>query len=579
MRMQYERTRRIAIVGGGPSGLFLFKTLIENALPGWSIDIFESKDQLGAGMPYSIEGATREHVTNVSGNEIPKLVTSLKEWITNLSVEMTEQFQMQPYEFSDYHVLPRLLFGKYLADQFNLLLQKAGSSGVTTAVHLNTTVIDIRDMPEMNAVKIETGTNELFEFDKVILCTGHSWPPAYEGLVAGYFDSPYPPSKLKLHFDHPVAIRGSSLTAIDAVRTLARNHGEFKEEGPHQLSFIANDSAGDFRIVMHSRQGLLPAIRFHLDDPHLSKYRLLTKEDIEAHMSTNNGFLSLDFIFEKDFKEGIRDKDPGFYDRIKDMNMESFVDSMMSLREKVDPFVFLKREYEEAKQSIRNQESVYWKEMLAVLSFAMNYPAKHFAAEDMLRLQKVLMPLISIVIAFVPQRSCEEIIALHHSGRLELVPVGDDSHVEIIPEGGIAYHYTNEAGILQTTTYQTYVDCAGQPHLPAKDFPFKSLLRDGTVSEARLKFLSAQTGKSLMNENKETIIADTDSDIYLKVPGIAITDSFRAVDKNGKSNPRLFIMAVPYIGGYNPDYSGLDFCEEASRLIVRDITGQWADGS
>jgi hypothetical protein len=31
-------------------------------------------------------------------------------------------------------------------------------------------------------------------------------------------------------------------------------------------------------------------------------------------------------------------------------------------------------------------------------------------------------------------------------------------------------------------------------------------------------------------------------------------------------------MAVPYIGGFNPDYSGLDFGEEASMHIIRSIT-------
>jgi hypothetical protein len=30
-------------------------------------------------------------------------------------------------------------------------------------------------------------------------------------------------------------------------------------------------------------------------------------------------------------------------------------------------------------------------------------------------------------------------------------------------------------------------------------------------------------------------------------------------------------MAVPYIGGYNPDYSGLDFSEAASALIIKSI--------
>jgi hypothetical protein len=31
------------------------------------------------------------------------------------------------------------------------------------------------------------------------------------------------------------------------------------------------------------------------------------------------------------------------------------------------------------------------------------------------------------------------------------------------------------------------------------------------------------------------------------------------------------MMAVPYIGGFNPDYSGLDFCEAASEVIIKSI--------
>jgi len=31
------------------------------------------------------------------------------------------------------------------------------------------------------------------------------------------------------------------------------------------------------------------------------------------------------------------------------------------------------------------------------------------------------------------------------------------------------------------------------------------------------------------------------------------------------------MMAVPYIGGYNPDYSGLDFSEAASAKIVNAL--------
>jgi hypothetical protein len=58
------------------------------------------------------------------------------------------------------------------------------------------------------------------------------------------------------------------------------------------------------------------------------------------------------------------------------------------------------------------------------------------------------------------------------------------------------------------------------------------------------------------------------------VSGITINDSFQAVDEYGALNERIYVMAVPYIGGYNPDYSGLDFCEAASESISESILKQ-----
>lgn len=43
------------------------------------ITIFERKNYLGAGMPYSNKGANEEHVKNVSSNEIPEFVIPLDE--------------------------------------------------------------------------------------------------------------------------------------------------------------------------------------------------------------------------------------------------------------------------------------------------------------------------------------------------------------------------------------------------------------------------------------------------------------------------------------------------------------------
>ncbi|GAC1313643.1 MAG: hypothetical protein NVSMB24_37150 [Mucilaginibacter sp.] len=548
----------------------MFKRLVDSGCTDITIDIFEKKKKLGAGMPYSAEGANDEHITNVSGNEIPLLVTPLADWIKTVPKDTLDKFHIDVVRFNEYKVLPRLLFGQFLTAQFDLLQKQAKAAGMEFEVHYDSTVTDIIDYPSQEKVFIEIGGEVKSEFDQVIICTGHNWPVKYEGTVPNYFDSPYPPVKLALKLDHPVAIKGSSLTAVDAVRTLSRHNGTFNKDSEGKLSYQLLDNSPNFKLILHTRNGMLPAVRFHLEDSHLSNDSLLTREEIAAHIKENNGFLSLDFVFEKDFKAPIKDKEPEFYEKIKDMQVEEFVEAMMDLRERLDPFQLLKAEYAEAEKSIKRKESVYWKEMLGVLSFALNYPAKHLSAEDMQRLQKSLTPLISIVIAYIPQSSSEELMALHQAGVLELIPVGDDSKIEAETTGGATYYYKDEAGLDQAVYFNTYIDCVGQPHLAFEDFPFKSLINKKTVSPARLKFNSPEAALKAIAEGKE-VSQNQKGDYYLKVTGITINDHFQVVDDYGAYNDRIYIMAVPYIGGYNPDYSGLDFSEEASSAIIQSV--------
>ena len=561
--------KKIAIIGGGPSGLFMYKTLVEKQDKNLIIHIYEKKKTLGAGMPYSEEGSNGEHVTNVSANEIPTFPISLMEWIKTLPEEHLKKYNLDKNKVHEFMVLPRLLFGEYLSAQFLLIKQKADETGLNTTVHFSSNVTDIIDDAANNKMHIELEDNTHRDFDIVIICTGHIWSKIHEGKTPGYFDSPYPPAKLQQQFNHTIALRGSSLTAIDAIRTLARTHGYFlRDDDDETLSFIINDSSPDFKIDMYSRQGLLPAMRFHLDNPRLTSKFLLTKKEIDEHIKNNNGFLSLDFIFEKDFKNLFINKDPAFYQQIKDMSVETFVDLMMTFRESIDPFLLLKGEYEEAKKSIKRKQSIYWKEMLGVLSFAMNYPAKHLSAEDMQRLNKILMPLISVVIAYLPQTSAKELIALHNAGKIELIAAGDESDVEINNEGEIIYHHINEEKKV-SKKYKTFIDCIGQKHLSLESFPFQKLVSNESVSSAFLKYRNPEK----INADEKNY-KDVNNNFFLKVPGVAITDSFRAVMKNGESNNRLYIMAVAYIGGFNPDYSGLDFCEAASKIIAEDILSE-----
>jgi len=562
-----ENMETIAIIGAGPSGLFMLKNLLKHSKQNRVISIFEKKQNLGAGMPYSEEGANVEHVTNVSANEIPELVTSVAEWLEGVPADVLDFYKINANHLNEYKVLPRLLFGSYLEAQFHLLLLAAERSGVTINLYLNATITDIKDSASSNIVKISLENGDHFEFNRVVICTGHSWPKNLEGKIDGYFDSPYPPAKLKFKANHPVAIKGSSLTAIDAIRTLSRFNGNYFLNEDKELQFEKNADSPEFKIVMHSRSGLLPAVRFHLEDSHLASNYLLSDREIEEHIQNNEGFLSLDYIFDQDFKKILLERDPNLYATIASMKLEEFTETMLNYREGFDAFELLRQEYENAARSINRKESIYWKELLAILSFALNYPAKYLAAEDMMRLQKSLMPLISVVIAFVPQTSAAELLALHQAGVLEIIAVGEDSEVVENSSGGINYNYIDETGT-QSVYYKTFVNCVGQPHLSIDSFPFKGLC-DGTITPATLKFKNKDTGKKAIGENKN--VFKSNEDFLLNVPGIRINDDFQVVGDDGKANDRIFVMVVPYIGGYNPDYSGLDFCEEASGRIANAL--------
>ncbi|KGE12813.1 FAD/NAD(P)-binding protein [Sphingobacterium deserti] len=558
---------RVAIIGAGPTALLLLRRLVDIYQGQLEVIIFEKSNRVGAGMPYSKRGANNEHITNISGNEIPRVLEPLEDWVKGLDQETLDRFDISATHFNAYKALPRLLFGKYLEAQFKQVLQEAKQQGMHIELQFKTTVLDIQYHANRGVTIVYQGGEQ--QVDKVLICTGHHWPKRLEGRQPNCFDSPYPPFKLAKATNYNVAIRGASLTAIDAVRTLARHNGYFYTDGDGVRQFELSSVSPRFKMTMHSRNGLLPAVRFHLEDPQLGRSALLSKEEIDQLLIDNDGFIPLDYMYEHVFLQSIQDKHPELYASVKGLRMEEFVAKMLEQREKVDPFELLQWEYEEAAKSIESRESVYWKEILAVLSFALNYPAKYFSAEDMRRLTTTLKPLISLIIAFVPQKSVEEILALHRAGVLDLVDVGDDSRVEPSGARGVDYYYTDEDGNEVSKHFPMFVDCVGQPALSYDDFPFAGLKANNTVVPARIRFANPEQGKHALEKGTKGIHKGEDDAYYLSVPGMAINDSFQATDAYGGANAAVYLLAVPFIGGYNPDYSGLDFAEEASLRVVK----------
>lgn len=560
----------LAIIGTGPAALYFLHQLSQKETPILEIQLFEKADRLGCGMPYGKHGAGKEHVTNVSANEIPALPQSLESWINQLSDSDLLPYGIDKNHFNVYRVLPRLLFGNYLEDQFKLVLEVLKRKGIRIDIKFNSEVVDIENKKDQSGFTILNHKNEKFEAEYVILCTGHIWSKVYEDKIKNYFDSPYPPSKIHIEANFPVALKGSSLTAVDAIRTLARKNGAFSYLDSGYLSYQKHQDKPNFKIYMHSRSGLLPDVRIHLDNSQLgmgisdwpNEFRADSKDE-------NTSFISLDEVFEQNFKHQIRQKDPDFYSIIKDDSLEEFVDRMMEFRKSINPFNLLEAEYKQAQKSIKTKTAISWKEALAVLSYALNYPAKYFSAEDTHRLHTHLMPLISVIIAFLPQDSTLELLALHQAGVLDMVVVDSNSWVEANDSGGATYHYVSENKEKKAESFSLYIDCTGQKSISYENFPFPTLRTSMTVSPARLKFRD-QSYAAQLSERKEGDLEHIQDDrFYLRVPGVAINDFFQAIDQFGATNERLFLMSVPLIAGFNPDYSGLDFCETAAKKIIQ----------
>jgi hypothetical protein len=90
----------------------------------------------------------------------------------------------------------------------------------------------------------------------------------------------YPPSKFSHATNFKVAIRGTSLTAVDAVKTLARVNGKFITNDKGNLTYKLNENSKNFAIDMFSTGGFLPALRFHSEDDAYSSNWSMSLDEI-----------------------------------------------------------------------------------------------------------------------------------------------------------------------------------------------------------------------------------------------------------------------------------------------------------
>lgn len=411
----------IAIVGAGPASVYILKHL-SNSEQRLSITIFEAGATSGPGLPYSAEFNSPDLLSNIPSVEIPPVTTGLMEWMTNASDETLARYTILRTMISDRESYPRMLIGEFYAQQFRNLVKLMQDRGHKIEVLQHTQVEDIKPL----ATGFEIVLNSLDPVpgrraDTVVLATGHGRTLGKEKRYRRIFRSPYPVGNLRLTADKSAVILGSSLSAIDAVVTLAMRYGRFEEDGS-RLSYIpAKGSA--IKLTMASRKGLLPDADFYYPIPE-ERMSIFNKESVLALINgLGRGLLNRATRL---FKKQLVKDDPQFYATlaIRRFKPRTFSDAYFAFRQANSDFWSVAASLDEAKKNYARKHTLEWRYTLmrSYEVFALIVP--YLDRQELAEFHLYLKGVFADVYGCVPHLSIERIVALHRAGCLHLVALG-----------------------------------------------------------------------------------------------------------------------------------------------------------
>ena len=343
-----------------------------------------------------------------------------------------------------------------------------------------------------------------------------------------------------------------------------------KEKG--LLKFIKNKNATNFKIFLHSAEGWLPHLQYEQKKPVREIYRHFSRKQI-LKLINKNGFIHIEEFFEilckpaliKAFKE---DNKLDVVKKLENKNFTflDFISLMATKHEYVDSFKGMKSEMTKAKDSVENNKPINWMETLDDLMYGLNYHSELLSAEDYLLLNKKIMPFLMNVIAALPLQSANILLALYDANCIELI-TGKVTIDKNTPNSNkTVLSVTSKDGKEKIETYKMFVNCGGQKKITVADYPFQSLLKNGSITHAKAKFASLKEAEKLAINNENITINNKKA--TLKLPGIAIDATYKILDKKGLKNNCLFDINFTHTLGIRPYSYGLQACNATSLILV-----------
>jgi uncharacterized NAD(P)/FAD-binding protein YdhS len=532
----------IAFVGAGPTAIYTLHALVDRAARAFSLTIFEEQASAGRGTPYRPGWNDPAMLSNIASIEIPPLEQTLVEWLRAQPASRLVALGVNPEEIGDRTFYPRLALGDYFHDQFQALLDRARAQGIDVSVRTRCRVIDAGCESDGMVLTVRPRTGNVFQkrFDHVVLATGHQWP-AHPEVRPGYFLSPWPASALAEIPPCEIGVRGTSLSGIDAVVGLAVTHGEFIEDADGKLQYESRPGTDAFHITMMSRKGLLPEADFFAPLPY-EPLSVCTPEAMEQLIGAPEGEL-LDQAFAL-FKQELIAADPGYAAKtgLAALELEDFCERYFADRVAADPFQWAEQNLREVQRNYKAQFTVSWRYAILRMHEVVALLVPHLEQADFRRFTRFFKPVFVDDYATVPHESIKRMLALRRAGKLDIIAIGDDYRIDSHrPEGGAAIEFHGERRV-----YPIFIEATGQKPLPAKQFPFPSLLRQGIVRDA----------------------AKPDAAGCLR--GIAIDDLFHPVSDEMPAD-QLFCLSLPFLLGRHPFSQGITSSHEMGVVVGEQL--------
>ncbi|MEO6598261.1 MAG: FAD/NAD(P)-binding protein [Polyangiaceae bacterium] len=530
-------TPRIAFVGAGPTAIYTLQTLVNHATVPFAVTIFEEQSIAGRGTPYRPGWNDPAMLSNIASIEIPPLEETLIAWLERQPLARLAELGLAAADIDERAFYPRLTLGAFFKDQFEALITRARAAGNEVEIRTRCRVTDAASEKASItlSVKPQRGAATKEPFDHLVIATGHQWPEHPE-VRPGYFLSPWPASALANIPPCSVGIRGSSLTAIDAAVALATRHGEFVKQGD-RLLYRPAPNASAFRLTMVSRKGLLPEADFYHPVPY-EPLAFCTQGAIERLVSEPaDNLLEQTFSL---FKQELGAADPAYAEArsLAQLTLETFCDSYFADRRDADPFTWAEENLREAEGNFVRKHTIAWRYAILRMHEVIALVVPHLSDEDFERFSRYFKPVFVDDYATIPHKSIKRLLALHNAGRLEIKALGEryrvDSHRD---EGGAVVQLGAER-----LHFPAFIEAVGQRPLPAKEFPFPSLLAQGIVRD------------------------ESSPDPSKPARGIVIDDRFHPI-ADGVATDQLFCLSLPFILGRHPFSQGITSSHEMGAVV------------